>query len=247
METRPRTTCDEIELRLAPYADGEDRHVDRAAVERHLTQCPICRERARAEQVARTVLQARRSALVVSAPAGLRARCQPQGARRPPVLRWAPVSLAATLVLAVGAAFLYTLDHGAEALAASIAADHLKCFTFADTSRTADPAAIAADWERNRGWRIKVLGSLPAERLRLLGVRRCLSTEGQTAHLMYMCDGRPLSVFVWRRPDVRARDVEVLGHRAVIWSSTDRMYAVVGTESAERMARVAASVRQMGQ
>jgi hypothetical protein len=61
---------------------------------------------------------------------------------------------------------------------------------------------------------------------------------------MYLSQGRPLSVFIWRNAQLGARDLEVLGQKAVIWSSSDRMYAVVGTEPGSRMGDVAAMVRR---
>lgn len=235
--------CDDIESKLTPYVDGEMPEADRAGVAAHLEACSRCRALADAERAGRTVMHARRAAFTRSAPAALRARCQP-GAARQVWRRWVPLSAAATLLLAVSGAFLYTVNHRAEALAASVAADHLKCFAMADTSATADPVAVAAEWQRARGWPIRVMGGVPAEQIRLVGARRCLSTEGQTAHLMYLSHGRPLSVFVWRQAEVGEGDIEVLGQKAVIWSSADRMYAVVGTEPGARMGQVVALVRR---
>jgi anti-sigma factor RsiW len=235
--------CDAIESKLTPYVDGELPEADRATLADHLGICDLCRGRAEAERAGRAVLRARQAALARPAPAALRARCLPGGTRSDRRY-WVPLSAAATIFLAVGAALLYTVNHRAEALAASLAADHLKCFALADTSAAADPARVAAEWQRARGWSIRVMGGVPAERIRLVGARRCLSTEGQTAHLMYVSQGRPLSVFVWRRAGVGQRDIEILGRKAVIWSSADRMYAVVGTEPGARMDQVAALVRR---
>lgn len=243
MKTIQMPICDDIESKLTPYVDGELPEADRAGIATHLGTCPRCEARVEAERAGRAVMHARRLALAPSAPAALRARCQPGGGRS--VRRyWVPLSAAATVLLAVGGAFLYTVNHRAEALAASVAADHLKCFTLADTSGVADPDKVAAEWQRTRGWSIKVMGGVAGEQIQLVGARRCLSTEGQTAHLMYLSQGRPLSVFVWRDAGVRERDLEVLGQKAVIWSSADRMYAVVGTEPGARMGQVAALVRR---
>jgi anti-sigma factor (TIGR02949 family) len=244
MDTSRATNCDDIERLLAPYVDGEAEAADRAAVTRHLEACPPCRAHAQAEQAAREVLRARRPALAVAPPPGLRERCLATARRPSSALRWVPLSMAATLVLAVAGAVLYGITFRTEALAASIAADHLKCFKLVDMAASADPQAVAREWERSRGWRLKVMPDAPGERIRFVGIRRCLSTEGMVAHLMYTSEGRPLSVFVWPKPDVAGRDIEVLGQKAVIWSSVDRMYAVVGTEPADRMARVAAYMRQ---
>ena len=244
METPRAKNCDEIETLLSPYVDGEDQAADRAAVTSHLAECGPCRARAQAEQTARTVLRARRPALAVAAPSRLRARCRARAARPPSGLRWVPLSMAATLVLAIAGALLYTVTFKTEALAASIAADHLKCFKLVDTAASGDPETVAREWERSRGWQLRVLPNVPAERIRFVGIRRCLSTEGMAAHLMYTSEGRPLSVFVWPHANVPTGDIEVFGQKAVIWSTPDRMYAVVGTEPADRMARVAEYVRR---
>ena len=243
--TRPPTRrCEEIEALVPPYVDGEPEAADLAAVSHHLDTCPPCRARARAEQTAREILHARRPALSAPAPAGLREKCLAAARRPSSALRWVPMSMAATIVLALAVSVLYVVTFRSEALAASIAADHLKCFKFVDTAASGDPVAVEREWERTRGWRVKVAPGTPGERIRFIGIRRCLSTEGLVAHLMYVSDGRPLSVFVWPHPKVTGLDIEVLGQKAVIWSSSDRMYAVVGTEPADRMARVAAYVRR---
>ncbi len=245
MDTPQSRTCAEIELMLTPWADGEAPDADRVAVDAHLARCPICQAQAKAEQAGRAVMRARRDALAHSAPADLRARCRPQAVSGVRLRRWVPLSLAATLLLAVGGVFLYSLNNRVDALAATITADHVKCFKLADTNQRADAAAEAARWEQRFGWRVAVMADVPADDIRFVGVRRCLSSEGQVAHLMYTCQGRPLSVFVWRKPEYDQREAEAFGHTTLLWSSTDRMYAVVGTESPERMARVAAYVRQI--
>ncbi len=244
METPRTANCDEIENLLPPYVDGEAESADRAVVSRHLEACPRCRARAQAERTAREVLCTRRPVLAATAPQSLRERCLATSRRSTSALRRASLSAAAALVLAVAGAALYVVTFRTEALAASIAADHLKCFTFVDTAASADAEAAAREWKRSRGWTLTVVPGAPAERLAFIGVRRCLSTEGMAAHLMYTSEGRPLSVFVWPRPDVADRNVEVLGQKAVIWSSPDRMYAVVGREPADRMVRVTAYLRQ---
>lgn len=245
METPASRSCDEIELKLTPWADGEAPDPDRAAVDAHLSRCSTCQAQAKAEETVRAVVRARRASLAQSAPAGLRVRCRPQASGVSMVRRWVPLSLAATLVLAIGGAFLYSLNNRVNALAASITADHVKCFKLADTNQAPDVATEAARWEQRHGWHLAVMPGVPADDIRFVGVRRCLSSGGQVAHLMYTSQGRPLSVFVWRKAEYGERELEIFGHRTLLWSSADRMYAVVGTETPERMARVAAYVRQI--
>jgi hypothetical protein len=67
------------------------------------------------------------------------------------------------------------------------------------------------------------------EQLRLLTVRRCLSTDGRVAHVMYLWRGEPLSVFVLPHGTARERVLETMGHDAAIWSANGRTYAVLAT------------------
>jgi anti-sigma factor (TIGR02949 family) len=244
MEKPTRTRCDEIEEMLTPVADGEAGADVRQAVDEHLERCPRCARRFEAEDAARAVVHARRPALQVAAPEALRARCRPPAPPRSRLRRWVPLSLAATLFLAVGGAFLLTLGRPTEALAAELALDHMKCFKTQDITARADAAAVARDWEQTQGWTIPVVPGMPDEGIALVGLRRCFSTSGQMAHLMYSDHGQPLSVYVLRRSGAGAHELEVLGQRTVIWSSGDRTYAVVGNEAPEVLARVCAHVRQ---
>ena len=255
--------CREIEPLFAAYVDGEAESQDRASVEAHLTKCPPCREHVSEERTAREVLKARAGALRESAPSPLRARCAAsafhdltRAGRVVSILRsrrWVPLSLAATLVLAVGWVFLFGLNDRVEALAAQLALDHVKCFQFPPAPRAGrDAATISREWSAAQGWTISVPSSLPAEQLELVGVRRCLSTQGRVAHIMYKWHGAPLSVYVLNRtltgalatPQANEAIVAKLGERAVIWSSGRRTYAVVGQGRPEELEHVAAYVRR---
>jgi len=140
--------------------------------------------------------------------------------------------MAATLVLALSGVFLYGLKGGTQALAAQLAVDHVKCFEFAPNPTVLpNAAALSREWSTVRGWTIKVPESTPVEHLELLGMRRCISTEGLTAHLMYKWRGQPLSVYVLnsQHPRIGAMPqiVERLGQEAIMWSKGGRTYAVV--------------------
>jgi hypothetical protein len=145
---------------------------------------------------------------------------------------WVPLSLAATLLLAIAGVFLYGLQGGSEALAAQLAADHVKCFEFApEPAILPDPRALAHDWAVLRGWSLKVPESASVEGLELLGLRRCISTEGLTAHVMYKWKGQPLSLFVLNSDRNKIGPVphlvERFGQEAIMWSKGGRTYAVV--------------------
>ena len=254
--------CREIEPLFTAYVDDEAGPQERADVDAHLTKCPPCRDRVAGERTARDVLKARGAELRAAAPAPLRAKCAAcacasTGTRGgiTAVLRrrpWVPLSLAATLVLAVGWVFLFGLNDRVEALAAQLALDHVKCFKFPPSHAPRDAASLGREWSAAQGWPISVPSSLASEQLELLGVRRCLSTEGRIAHIMYRWHGDPLSVYVLNRSvtgvaETRPATEEIvpkLGEEAVIWSSAGRTYAVVGHGRASDLQHVAAYVRQ---
>jgi anti-sigma factor RsiW len=250
----PIRRCRDLDERLTPYVDDEAGADERRAVDAHLTACPPCRGHAEAERVARDVIHERRDNLRQCAPDELRERCGrlrgrasaaspdaspgsaarsrfrlPSSVFRPSgVPRWVPLSLAATLLLAVGGVFLSGLNTGVQALATSLALDHAKCFQFkGDTSKAVDLKLLERTWEREQGWPIDVPATTGDEQLRLLTVRRCLSTDGRVAHAMYLWRGQPLSVFVLPQATAQERVFETMGRDAAIWSANGRTYAVL--------------------
>lgn len=254
--------CSTLEPLFAPYVDGEAGPAESDAVDAHLRACPPCRGRVAAERAVREAIADRRGTLRGCASAELKRRCEgtrpaqtaavrpgpsvrPAGWRR---VAWVPVSLAATVLLAVGGVFLYGLRGGSEALAAQLAADHVKCFEFAPEPKILpDPRALAHDWATLRGWTLKVPESTAVEKLELLGLRRCLSTDGVTAHVMYKWDGRPLSLFVLNSDKKQIGPVpqlvERFGQEAIMWSTGGRTYAVVARGRPEDVENVARYVQ----
>ena len=138
-----------------------------------------------------------------------------------------PLSLAASLILAIGAVFLFGLNDGAAALAAGLAADHQRCFKTGDSEHAVDADAAEQGWQHDRGWAIHVAETDPAEQIQLVGVRRCISSDGTTAHVMYRWHGQPLSVYVLSRSRGEKGFVDSMGHEAAIWSQNGRTYAVL--------------------
>ena len=255
-----RDRCQDLEPLLASYVDDEAGPQDRSAVDAHLTACPPCRDRVAGERIARAVVHARRDRLRACASDALRGRCAGlgghAGARRSAASavtrRWVPLSLAATLVLAVAGVFLAGLSDRVEVFAAQLALDHAKCFKL-NSARIAnvDPAALGREWADRHGWALRIPSGTPAHRLELLGVRHCGSTEGRVAHAMYRWRGEPLSVYVLPGSVASVGTVQnvvdSLGHEAVIWSASGRTYAVVGKGPAAAFADVAAYVRTTAQ
>lgn len=226
-------SCRDLDEHFAPYVDGEEPLEKRRAVDAHLAGCPPCRERADAERSARDLLVERRDRLRPATPPALRARCAHQVAvaHRRTVMararRWVPLSLAATLVLAVGGVFLFGLNDRVEALAASLAVDHVKCFKVEGTATHVDAPAAEHRWQQDQGWPIVVPPTEAAQQLKLVDVRRCFTTDGRSAHMMYTWRGAPLSLYVLPEDVGRDRVVEKMGHEAVIWCANRRTYAVV--------------------
>jgi len=248
--------CQDLDAVLASYVDAEAAPHERAAIDAHLAACPPCRDRVTVERAARMVIHSRRESLRCCASETLRVRCRklssgaPANPARSAVLkrRWVPLSLAATLVLALAGVFLIGLSDRVEVFAAQLALDHVKCFKFTpDRIAKGEPTALGNDWASTRGWALKVPSSAPEYNLELMGVRRCGSTSGSVAHVLYRWKGEPLSVYVLPSTLAPSRTVqsvvETLGHEAIVWTHAGRTYAVIARGSPDELARVASYVK----
>lgn len=226
-------SCREVDEQLAAYVDGEQAADTRRSMDAHLAACPSCRDHADHERTARELIRTHRGQLRTTAPAGLQARCETasrpaaSAARRPAIRIWIPLSLAATLLLAVAGVFVLGLNDRVEALADGLVLDHSKCFNIAPSPGKDDAALDEAVWSKNQGWTITVPRSSDDEELTLIDVRRCLTADGWSAHLMYRWHGRPLSVYVVPKEVGNAAPSEKLGHETAIWAENGRTYAVL--------------------
>ncbi len=244
-------TCRDIEPLITASVDGVATGTEQTAVGEHLRGCQRCRARASQEAVMRRVLTERAEALHVTAPAELRAKCQPPPRRRPwfaavihPVPAWATIGV----VVLVFAAVFYVAGRGSTAMAAELALDHLKCFAlFEKASGPGDPGVIAARLKASYGWSVTVPPASVALGLQLVGGRRCFSTDGRVAHILYRHGGRPLSLFIVPRAPHAAAQLAVLGHHAIIWSRRDTTYVVLAQEPGDQVARVADYMRSVVQ
>lgn len=248
--------CADIDAIMTAYVDGEVPGGEVADIEAHLEECPSCRERAAAEQTAKAVLQARASELTGAASAALRARCE---AAAPPehvdgrasqplgwttrLRGWAPLSMAAALLLAVGAVFVMGQNQQLEAaFAAQLAIDHDRCFShlegvdraFGQPEAEGDVAALA-------GFEV----TLPAESadFDLLHVRECLFDAGAMLHVLCRWQGSPVSLFILPGADRREQVLEIVGHDAVIWSDEGSGYVLVAEHGPVDIGQVARYVR----
>jgi anti-sigma factor RsiW len=252
--------CRDLESNLTAYVDGECGAADRSQIEAHLSACPRCRALAARERTAHELLHARCADLRGCAPDALRQRCAAQRAfarhARPPLLRrsWVRMSLAASLVLASGVFLLFGWGSSVETYAAQLAADHVKCFQFPPDPAGGDAATMARDWLAANGWPMRLAADSPPDQLELVGVRRCGSTRGRVAHILYKWRGEPLSVYVLNdRLDERTdasqlehahHSVRKFGEQELIWSEDGRTYAVVARAPEHELQQVVHFVRQ---
>jgi hypothetical protein len=190
------------------------------------------------QRTVRAALTAKRSSLRGCAPEDLRARCAAYAGasgRRSSigggalVRRWVPLSVAATIVLAIAGVFLFSPNTRVDALATQLTLDHMSCFQFApERLQHSDASSAEHHWLGKQQWGIHVPESSPAERLELLGVRRC--GMGRVAHILYKWRGEPLSLFIVPRTVAGTNPeepVDKFGHEAVMWSKRDRTYVVL--------------------
>jgi anti-sigma factor RsiW len=251
--------CEDIEPALAGYVDGHSDAAERARVEKHLSACPPCRGRAARERTAHDLLCARRTDLRGKAPAALRQRCaalrQAPATMTAPVRRpWVPLSMAATLAFASMIVVLFGVGGSVETYAAQLAADHIKCFQYPPTARNLDPDRLGEIWQGNYGWPLRVAPGADSEELELLGIRRCASTRGRVAHMLYRWRGEPLSVYVLNSRIDEAADaslgddahdlVKRFGEQEIIWTRGERTYAVVARAPVPELQKVAHYVRR---
>ena len=248
--------CRDIESKLAEYVDREQAPSERRVVDAHLQACPPCRARAAGEQAAHDLICARRDTLRGAASPELRRRCAAQrhvSRGVGPLLRqpWMPLSVAASLVLVAGLVLFFAWGSSVETYAAQLAADHLKCFQFPpDATPAADVTIVGRTWQEKAGWALKVAASAPSEQLELLGVKRCGSSRGRVAHILYKWRGQPLSVYVLntrfdRAPDAsHDHDVNRLGEHAIVWTEHERTYAVVASRELADLQHAALYVRR---
>jgi anti-sigma factor RsiW len=246
-------SCLDIDPLVTPYVDGELASEGRLALEEHLHLCAPCRARVTREQSARAAIRATRSAFIAeAAPASLHARCAAcrvdggtQGAATVWRARLAPLALAASLVVVVAGAFAYPLTaRSSRIMAAELAVDHMKCSLFNSMLGTRHTASsVERSLAQDFDWPADLPDDPERVGLELVGERTCLYGEGRVAHVMYRHEGRPVSVFMLP-DDVRESEaLNVLGHRAVVWSVGGRTFVVVAREPIEDIERMASVVR----
>jgi anti-sigma factor RsiW len=248
------TDCHHIDSLVTPYVDGDLAVTEREVVDAHLQDCGLCRDRVRAEQAVRVLMQTRGAALAVGAtPPGLRTRCAALGRSAVAPTSWigpwraraVPVALVASLTLIVGGAFLYELTgRSTRVMAAELTADHLKCFRIINNvlGTQHEPAAVESSMSSRFAWQMRLPEHPEQAGLELVGARPCLYAEGLVAHIMYRHNGHPVSIFMLPKKARAREQIEVMGHQAAIWSVGDRTFVLIAREPRAEIERMTAFV-----
>lgn len=239
--------CSELDTLVTPFVDGEVSPSDRLAVAEHLGACPPCQRRATAEQAARTVVRTRAGQLVTAAPDGLGERCRMASGRAAgrSAVRW-PLAMAATLVLAVAGALVYsTFINPSVAAAAQLTLDHLKCFALFDQPADLEPADVRAALRERYGWEVAIPDRGQVHGLSLVGGRHCVYLDGSVAHLLYKKGHVPVSVFILPQGEsLPQHQLEVMGHAAVAFERGGRTWVVLARQTPDEVARIAGDFRE---
>lgn len=239
--------CQAIEPLLAPYGESCCGDVlteaEQARVAAHLDACPPCRRAHEACTAARDAVRANAAALTDAAPARLAARCRAAAARNSAprrATRW--VGWTAGLATAAALAFIVVMP--AQAVTTQLALDHLKCAKFgAGSALKGTPAELEHAWLSRRAEQVVIPVPREAAGLTLVGLRRCISTTGSAAHVMYEQHGAPVSLFILTGTELgaggggdaglgglRSRQLEAVGHKAILWTSGPDTYVLIGRD-----------------
>ncbi|HKT81215.1 MAG TPA: zf-HC2 domain-containing protein [Vicinamibacterales bacterium] len=240
--------CTSVDRLATAYVDDDLGVSERQRVAQHLLRCPPCHARIAAEQAVRRVIASQKSDLQSArASEGLHTRCRAvavSGATPAWRAHLVPLTLAALLTLIVGGAFLYQLTaRSATVMAAQLTADHMKCFAVNGLLGThQEQGTVESALASGFGWHAQ-LPDGSQEDLALVGSRPCFYGEGRIAHIMYVHDGHPVSLFMLPHSRRTEAVVSVLGHEATIWSVGDRTFVLITEEKEDSLQRLASFVR----
>ena len=161
---------------------------------------------------------------------------------------WAPLSLAASLVLVASAILFYGMTNRLEAaFVAQLTTDHAKCFIEAEPGSSIDARAAEAQLADLYGWDIRVPPASRAEEMeagQCAALRVCGRAHGPSP---VHAPGRPVSLFVLPGTAHREQLLEIMGHDAVVWSEAGQTYVLIGQEGPVEIDKVAAYVRRASQ
>lgn len=252
-------TCQQFQLHLAAYVDGELGVADTLAAETHTRECPRCRDLAEQERRFRLLLcrQPRESA-PLEFRARILARCRQEARRRRRrtwLLAVTPAAAAAVLVVTV----LLPGFRSSPSLIQDLVAAHI---AFAQIERPAefvsdDRTQVAAWFQSRAGLRVAVPDYTPAG-IRLVGGRIAELRERRAAYMLYEKGHTLLSVFVvpagGEDPGLAGKSMTYRGHayltqerkgyRTVSWTDGQAIFGLVSALDYDALLECADRLRQ---
>jgi len=250
-------TCEDLHKNLDAFLDGRLDRERRSALEAHLAQCNECNAHLKNARAVERRLRERYyeepmpaelwSRIQASLSMDRRGSSRNRGA-------WTAVAIAASLVLAVGAALMLSVSHRAPSDELSTAiVNELRTFVISRRSvdlASTDPLAL-------RGWFVdKVEFSPPSPpsaggALDLVGGRLCNILDQRVISYMYRSQGRLVSLYVMRdrgRDDGGgngdARTSEMNGYTHVGWTRAGLRYSLVAKIPAARAEDITRALMQ---
>jgi anti-sigma factor RsiW len=228
------TDCDRIDSLVTPYVDGDISPADAVVVRRHLERCAACSGRVQAEQAVRGLMRTHRGALCcTAASSSLRNRCAAlHVSRASAVWRWRTLAIAASLVLLAGICLYQLTEHSTRVMAATLTADHVKCFRVVNHVLGTQQASSAVEESMASffGWPVQLPAHPERADLELVGARPCIYPQGLAAHIMYRHHGHPVSLFMLPQGAREDEIIDVMGHRAAVWSVGTRTFVLIADE-----------------
>lgn len=157
------------------------------------------------------------------------------------------LAIAALFVLVVGGAVTYRATVGAtQAMAAELAADHMKCFMVNNVLHTHESVADVEAYMRS-GFDWPVTLPTPQQAagaaLEVVGSRPCFYEHGKVAHIMYHHKGLPVSIFMLPGVEYERSLVRAMGHDAVVWAEEGRTFVVIAQAPRADVERIATFVQ----
>ncbi len=234
--------CQEFEIALHPYVDGELSVSEMTAAEAHAAECRRCSALARQEREFRQLLRRQpREAAPAALRASIRASLRRQ-ARRPVARPWLVVPTLAVAAAALLVVALLPAFRSAPSLVAELVDKHI---AYAQLERPAelassDPAEIA-EWFRARASLRVIVPDYSPAGIRLVGARIADADERKAAYLLYEKGHTLLSVFMLRteRAEPSGRRVAFRGHdyvtaerkgyRTVAWADGQSLFGLVSS------------------
>jgi mycothiol system anti-sigma-R factor len=236
-------TCQEFEIALHAYVDGELSVSEMTAAEAHAADCRHCGPLARQEREFRQLLRRQpREAAPAALRASIRASLRRQ-ARRSVVARpWLVVPALTAVAAALLVVALLPAFRSTPSLVAELVDKHI---AYAQLERPAelassDPAEIA-EWFRARASLRVIVPDYSPAGIRLVGARIADADERKAAYLLYEKGHTLLSVFMLksdraepsgRRVAFRGHDyvtAERKGYRTVAWADGQSLFGLVSS------------------